>query len=152
MLYFPPHSLISWPKIKMKISYYFRALAVWLLLMFAETIHGTARVFLLVPLVGDFRARQIAVFTGALLIFLITAPLIRWMNPLTTRQCLLSGALWVLLTVCFEVGLGFWVFQMPMSRIAEDYNPLEGGLMPVGLLLMFFTPLAAARWRKIQSL
>lgn len=128
---------------------YLKSLVVWLLLMLTETIHGTARIFLLVPLTGDFRARQITVFTGALLIFGITALLIKWIKPLTVGQCLLIGAGWVILTVSFEAGLGLWVFHMSAERIAQDYNLLQGGLMPVGLLLMFFTPLLAAKWRKV---
>ncbi len=130
---------------------YFKAFAIWLLLMLSETIHGTMRIFLLVPLTGDFRARQISVFTGALLIFVMAALLIRWLKPASVRQCLLIGALWVLLTVGFEVGLGLYVFHMTPHRILEDYNLPAGGLMPIGLLLMFLTPLLAAKCRKVLS-
>lgn len=128
---------------------YVRSLVVWILLMLTETLHGTARIFLLVPLTGDFRARQISVFTGALLIFGVTALFIRWIKPADKLQCLAIGAGWVLLTVGFEVALGVWVFHMPWSRITEDYNLMNGGLMPVGLLCMLLTPLLAARWHGV---
>ena len=128
---------------------YLKALAVWLLLMFTETLHGTARIFLLVPLLGDFRARQVTVFTGAAIIFAITALLIKWIKPRTSGHCLLIGACWVTLTICFEVGLGLLVFRMTPARITEDYNLLKGGLMPIGLFFMYFTPLLAAKWRKV---
>jgi hypothetical protein len=39
---------------------------VWLLLMAAEVVHGAVRALFLAPAVGDFRARQLAVFSGAL--------------------------------------------------------------------------------------
>ncbi len=122
---------------------------VWFLLMLAETIHGTARIFLLVPLMGDFRARQVAVFTGALIIFSITLLLIKWIKPATRWQWAGIGAGWLLLTVCFEVTLGLVVFNMPPERIAEDYNLTAGGLMPIGLLLMSITPYLAAKLRKL---
>ncbi|MBP6732553.1 MAG: hypothetical protein KA149_10870, partial [Chitinophagales bacterium] len=77
---------------------YLRSIAVWLLLMLTETLHGTARIFLLVPLTGDFKARQITVFTGALLIFCITALFIKRIAPISARQCLLIGLMWILLT------------------------------------------------------
>lgn len=128
---------------------YLKAFSIWLLLMFAETLHGTARILLLVPLTGDFRARQITVFTGALLIFTITALLIRWLKPSDIQQCLFIGAMWVLLTLCFEIGLGLYVFGMTPTRILEDYNLPAGGLMPIGLLLMFLTPMLAAKLRKV---
>lgn len=128
---------------------YLKSFTVWLLLMLAETLHGTARILLLVPLLGDFRARQLSVFTGAILVLILTAILIKWIRPATAGHSLLIGACWVILTVCFEVGLGLLVFNLTPARIAEDYNLPRGGLMPIGLLLMYFTPLLAAKWRSV---
>lgn len=41
-----------------------RGFAVWLVIIAAEILHGAIRVMFLEPLVGDFRARQIAVLAG----------------------------------------------------------------------------------------
>ncbi len=43
-----------------------RALAVWLLILLVETIHGVHRARWLVPFVWGFRARQAGAFTGSL--------------------------------------------------------------------------------------
>jgi hypothetical protein len=43
-----------------------RAIAVWLGLVGAEIVHGILRSIVLLPRVGDKRARQIGVFTGSL--------------------------------------------------------------------------------------
>jgi hypothetical protein len=51
---------------------YLRALLVWLIIIAVETCHGIARALFIVPLTGDFRARQIGVFIGALLVFFTT--------------------------------------------------------------------------------
>jgi hypothetical protein len=40
-----------------------RAFVVWLAIAAAETIHGVLRTMYVAPIVGDFTARQIAVFT-----------------------------------------------------------------------------------------
>ena len=48
-----------------------RGLAVWLLIIIAESIQGTLRQVFLAPLVGDFTARRIAFFGSVLLIFLL---------------------------------------------------------------------------------
>lgn len=117
--------------------------------MLVESIHGFLRGIWLAPLVGDFTARQIAVFNGALLIFIITWFFIRWMNLKTKKTLLITGAIWVLLTVVFEIGLGKGVFQMSWDRIFSDYNIIKGGLMPIGLLMMFLTPLATAKLRGV---
>jgi hypothetical protein len=48
-----------------------RALLVWLILIATEFVHGILRAIFLVPVVGDFRARQIGVFIGSALILLV---------------------------------------------------------------------------------
>jgi hypothetical protein len=54
----------------------------------------------LVPLVGDFPARQIGVPNGWIVIIAVAYIFIRWIAAETTRQLLVS-ALWVILTVLF---------------------------------------------------
>jgi apolipoprotein N-acyltransferase len=125
---------------------YFRALAVWLIIISAETVHGIARTVFLAPLTGDFRARQIAVFLAIIIIFSITYLFIRWIGTTIRNELLTIGAIWVVLTLAFEVGLGF-LLGMPIERILEDYNLIKGGLMPIGIIAMLFTPLVAARIR-----
>ncbi len=142
-----------------------RALAVWLLIILAETIHGTLRTLLLVPLMGDFPARQVSVFTGAVIIFTVAWFTHRWMwrarpesdalesrhsgdgrnpSPLLIGPHFAIGALWVALTITFEITLGR-ALGMPWSRILEDYNLLQGGLMPLGLIALWATPLAVTK-------
>jgi len=47
-----------------------RAVGIWLTLVAVESIHGLMRRLLLEPQLGDLRARQVSVFTGAVLIAL----------------------------------------------------------------------------------
>lgn len=49
----------------------FISIIVWLIIIAAESFHGTLRTLFLEPAIGDFRARQISVFTAALIIFAI---------------------------------------------------------------------------------
>ena len=124
---------------------WFRATAVWLLIMVAESIHGTLRQLFLAPLIGDFPARRIAVFSGMLLIFLITLATVRWMTATGKVRLLAVGAWWVALTVLFELVLGRVVFGYDWPRLLQDYDLSEGGLMGLGLLAMLFMPKLAAR-------
>jgi hypothetical protein len=124
-----------------------RAAVVWLLLMAAEIVHGIARTLWLAPVVGDFRARQLAVFSGSLLILLIVSVTIRWMRPPTPRLLMSIGLLWVVLTVGFEIGLGRFILGSSWPRLASDYNLREGGLLPIGLLVMALSPWLAMRIR-----
>ena len=126
-----------------------RAFAVWLLLITAEVAHGIVRALVLTPVVGDFRARQLGVFTGSLLILLITALTIRWIRANRLRTLLTIGSLWVALTVSFEISLGR-MLGYSWERIASDYNMLEGGLLPIGFVIMATAPLIAVRLKGVS--
>jgi hypothetical protein len=55
--------------------------------------------------------------------------------------------MWLFLTLAFELFLGRTVFGYSWERLASDYNLLEGGLLPIGLLVLTFSPIIAARIR-----
>lgn len=128
---------------------YIRSFMIWLVIIFAETIHGTLRTILLEPRIGDFRARQISVFTGALIILAVTYFFITWISAREIYQLMKIGIFWVILTVAFEIMLGRFVIDASWERIFSDYKIWEGGLMPIGLLFLLFTPLIAAKMRRI---
>lgn len=120
-----------------------RALAVWLLIVAAESVQGGLRRLLLSPDV-DFAVRQASVIFGALVIFAITWACMRWMRVRTTAGALATGLLWVALTLAFELLIGR-ALGLGWRRIFEDYDLLHGGLMPLGLLAMALTPWAVQR-------
>ena len=122
-----------------------RALAVWLLIIGAETVHGVIRTLFLVPLVGDFRARQLGVLTGSLLILAIAHLCIDWIRARRTIDLVMIGAAWVVLTLMFEIGLGR-LAGYPWERVLADYDVARGGLLPFGLLVMALSPVVAAKW------
>jgi hypothetical protein len=128
----------------------YRGLAVWLLIVGAESLHGTARVIFLQPVLGDFRARQISVLTGMLIIFAISFWTVSWLSVKNKRQMLTVGAIWVVLTVLFEITLGR-LMNLSWQRILSDYDLANGGLMGFGLLFMLFAPLIAAKIRKTAA-
>jgi hypothetical protein len=127
--------------------YLARGFAVWLLIVFAESIHGTLRQIFLAPLIGDFTARRIAFFTGMLLIFLIAFLSVRWIKAENAKQLLSVGLMWAILTLAFEFGLGFYVLNYSRERMFEDYDVSRGGLMGFGILFMVFAPYLAAKLR-----
>lgn len=127
-----------------------RALLVWLAVIAAETVHGVLRGLLLVPLVGDLRARQIGVPIGSLIVLAVASLSVRWIAAGTTLRLLGVGLLWVVLTVLFEVGLGRFVLGLTWERIAEDYDHTRGGFLAFGLLVMAVSPVLAAWLRGPQ--
>jgi hypothetical protein len=124
-----------------------RGIAVWLVIVAVEVVHGIARTLWLAPMVGDFRARQIAVFTGSALILAVATLFIRWMKPVDIGGALVIGAVWLVLTLAFEVAFGRFVVRATWARILSDYDLARGGLLPIGLLIETLAPAIAARFR-----
>lgn len=126
-----------------------RAFVVWLVIIATETIHGILRNLFLAPITGDFHARQITVFTGALLILFISLLFVKWLKVLNKSDLLAIGFFWVCLTLIFEISLGR-LSGFSWNRILSDYNLLKGGLLPLGLFLMMLSPYTAAKIRKLN--
>lgn len=119
--------------------------AVWVAIILAETLHGTLRTLLLEPAIGGPQARQVSVFTGSAIIFLITLCFIRSMRLSGTVRLLAAGLLWVVLTAAFEIALGRYVLGLNWDRLLADYDLPNGGLLGIGLFFMFLSPLIAHR-------
>jgi hypothetical protein len=128
-----------------------RAVAVWLLIILIESIHGIFRTLLLAPWMGDFPARQFGVFTGSLLILTAAYLSIRWLRAETTGALIAVGFTWLVLTVLFEVGLGRFVLHLSWERIVSDYDIRHGRLMLFGLLILTLSPLIAAKMRGLDT-
>lgn len=128
-----------------------RALAVWIILILAEILHGILRAVLLVPHVGEFRSNQIGVFTGSLIILAIALLTVRWIGASRQSQLLGVGLMWMALTVSFEILFGRFVVGASWERLASDYNVLQGGLMPFGLAVLVLSPWIAARLRRVAG-
>ncbi|MBM4384753.1 MAG: hypothetical protein FJ091_15480 [Deltaproteobacteria bacterium] len=125
-----------------------RALALWLAIIAAESAHGTLREWLLRPALGDLRARQLSVVTGALVILAVATLGSRWLAARRAREQLQVGASWVALTIAFEVALGRLVLGYEWQRITEDYDPRRGGYLALGMLVLALAPWIAARLRR----
>lgn len=124
-----------------------RSLAIWLALILAEIMHGVLRAILLVPLVGKFRSNQIGVFTGSAIIIVIAYFTIRWVGARRASELLTVGLIWLTLTVAFEFLFGRFVMGLSWEELSSSYDLAEGGLMPLGLLILFFSPIIAATLR-----
>lgn len=125
-----------------------RSLAIWLLIICAEIIHGILRAIVLVPIVGEFRSNQIGVFTGSVIIIVIAYITIRWIGAKRLSELLMVGTIWLVLTVAFEVLFGRFVMGLTWGNLLAGYNMLNGGLMPLGLLILLFSPMIASKLRE----
>ena len=125
----------------------FRSLTIWIVLILAEIVHGILRAVALVPFVGEFRSNQIGVFTGSAIILVIAYLTIRWIGAKRTNELLVVGIIWLTLTVAFEFSFGRFVMGLDWEEILAGYNLAAGGLMPLGLLVLLFSPIIAWKLR-----
>jgi hypothetical protein len=121
-----------------------RVLLAWLLIVIAESVHGVLRRLLLEPIIGDLHARQLAVITGSVLIFIIAWYCTRWIGARTFAEQLKTGVTWALLMLAFEIGVGRAI-GYSWQRILSDYDPAAGGFLAVGFVFMMFSPVMTAR-------
>jgi hypothetical protein len=126
-----------------------RGIAVWALLMAVESVHGSLRIWLLAPRIGDLAARRLSVLSGLLLIFLLTLWRVRWLQASSRAALLGIGSLWVGLTVMFECALGRLLFGYDWRRILSDYDLAHGGLMGIGLAGMLLMPWLCSKLRGV---
>ena len=126
-----------------------RGCTVWMLIAVAETLHGVGRTIFLTPALGEHLARQVGVFIGSIMILAIAWLFVGWIGGTTPRRLLAVGLLWLVLMLAFEVGLGRAV-GLSWERIASDYDPTQGGLMLVGMGVLFLAPLLAAKARRAR--
>jgi hypothetical protein len=123
-----------------------RAVGIWVMLVAMESIHGVMRRLLLEPKLGDLRARQVSVFTGAALIALVFWFTLGWLRPQPVRRWWIFGLLWLALTLAFEMGVGR-ATGMSWDRIASDFDPRRGGLLAFGMLVILVAPRLLAQRR-----
>ena len=128
-----------------------KGIIVWLVFIVAESLNGTVRILWLVPSLGELRAHQISFITGSFLVLTIATLFVRWLQASRVSQLLGIGVLWLLLTVAFEIVLGRFIFAYSWEQIAADYNLLQGGLMPIGLVLLTLSPLIAGKIRGVVT-
>lgn len=122
-----------------------RGLLVFLLIMAVETVHGVLRGLFLSPRVGEEMAAKIGWPVGLILVLLIAILTIRWIGLRDWRSLLTLGAVWAVLTICFEVMIGL-LRGMGAPEITAALNPLSGTI-PYSAAVMFIAPWLAARLR-----
>ncbi len=120
-----------------------RALFLWLLFILVESLQGALRHWLLGPEM-EIAMRLASVTAGVAVIFAVTWFGWSWLRPRSYGAALATGALWAVLTLAFETGLGR-LQGVSWDRLAADYDPRRGGFMAIGLLAMALTPWAVGR-------
>jgi hypothetical protein len=124
-----------------------RTLAVWGLLLMLAVLNGGARDTWLSPRLGDPLGRAISTLLLCGLILLATWLTIRWIGPESSKEALGVGALWVVLTLTFEFGVGHYGLGKSWPELFADYDLRRGRIWIAVLIVTLLAPLWTSQLR-----
>jgi hypothetical protein len=128
----------------------FRPVAVWLAILVLASLNGAVRDLIVAPRIGDTMARALSTVMLCGVILLVTWYTIRWMGTQNARQALAVGALWLVLTLCFEFGAGRYAGK-PWPVILGDYDVTRGRIWVLVPIITFVAPYWVGRMRGLWT-
>lgn len=112
----------------------------WIPMVFIAIANGVARDKGYKRHFRELHAHQISTLTAAILFTLYTWALSLHWPVATASEALIIGAIWVILTVAFEVIFGRLIIGFTWRRIAMDYQLHKGRIWVLLLLWLFALP------------
>ena len=128
-------------------SAFIKAILVWSAILLVAIGNGALRDLVLVDALGATAARLASGILLCTVILAAAALSARWLGVPTDRTRWLVGALWLLLTLAFELGVGYAQHQS-WERLLDAYRFQGGNLWPLVLLTTLIAPWAGARMRR----
>jgi hypothetical protein len=127
----------------------FKAVAIWLAIVFAAILNGVFREKVLVPVAGSCLALPLSGVLLSVLVFLVALILIPFIGSSDPGIYAGIGFLWVGLTLAFECLFGHFVAGKSWREILQVFNVRKGDLFVVVLLVTAISPWLAARVRGV---
>ena len=124
-----------------------RALLVWAAIAAAAVANGAFRDTILVARMSETAARAVSTLMLSAIVLAAAWISVTWISAEPARDAWRIGAIWLAMTLAFETLAGHYLFRVPWSRIAEDYNLLQGRIWVLVLIVTLVAPAAAAAFR-----
>lgn len=128
---------------------WWKAIAIWFLLMALAIGNGTVRVKFIIPYTGLTAGLAISTLLLCALILLATWLSIRWLSPHDAAQAWGIGLLWLTMTLGFEFGAGYYLFKKPWSELLYDYNIVQGRIWLLVPIVTAMAPWLMAKAREL---
>jgi hypothetical protein len=117
-------------------------------MLFIAIVNGAVREIWLVNYFGELRAHQVSSATGIILLGVYIRVIIRNWRPTSATMAISIGLIWLLMTVTFEFLFGFYVRDLPWSRLFHDYNLFAGRVWVLVLAWVTMAPYLFYRLQK----
>lgn len=118
-----------------------RVVALCVVLACAETLHGIARIKLLIPRVGKERAIKLSAVTGTLLAAAICSALVPGIGLQSAGAHLALGCVLAAFMAAFDIALGRWLLRKGWAKIWPDFDPRTGNYLLYGLMALCVIPM-----------
>jgi len=115
-------------------------------MLLIAVINGALRDLWYKAFLGELAAHQLSTITLILFFALFIAFVNQVFTPSSSKQALLVGFVWVVMTLSFEFGFGRWRGNS-WNTLFEDYNFFEGRLWIFIPVWLFIAPYVFYRWR-----
>jgi len=109
----------------------------WFPMILIAVLNGAARDLWYKQYVGELLGHQISTITLILLFSIYVWFVIKRFTPASSKISIYIGILWLVLTLIFEFGIGFYQGHS-MEHLLNDYNILKGRiwvLIPIWVLI-----------------
>ncbi len=125
----------------------FKYLIAWFPMLILAILNGIFREGVIKNYVDDFAAHQLSTFTLLILFSIYIWLVISRFPPASSQQALLTGLLWLVLTLGFEFGFGRYRGNS-WDMLLGEYNLLEGKLWVLIPLWVAIAPYLFYRMQK----
>ena len=121
--------------------------ASWLGMVILAILNGAIREKVYGKFMGELTAHQLSTLAGIILFGVYIWILTGMFRIESSRQALLIGSIWLIMTTVFEFVFGHYVMGHPWNRLLHDYNILKGRVWSLMLIWTFVAPYAFFRLR-----
>ena len=118
-----------------------RYMLAWIPMLVLAVANGALRQLTFGTVLSEPHAHQLSTLIGSIVIGAFIWFVVRLWPPVSSRQALLVGFIWVVLTVAFESSMGLVLQHRSLTQVLHEYNLLEGRVW-----VLFLIWLSAAPW------
>ncbi len=126
---------------------WWKVLFVWFLCMFGAIANGTLRQFVINPAIGAAWGHVLSTVLLCAIILTITWLCIRWIAPADAGQAWAIGAVWLVMTLAFEFGMGYFISRLSWAEMLAQYNLLKGQVWVFVPIITLIAPWWMAKLR-----
>jgi len=119
----------------------------WLGMVILAFLNGVIREKVYGKFIYELTAHQLSTLAGIILFGVYIWILTGLYRIESSRQALLIGGIWFIMTTLFEFVFGHYVMGHPWNRLLHDYNILKGRVWSLILIWTFVAPYAFFRLR-----